>query len=97
MKKIKVKTRPYDAADYLKTRKQMAMYLEAALEDGHPRLVADALGAIARARGMTEVARRTGLGREGLYKSLSSTGNPELGTVLKVIHALGLELRVANR
>jgi probable addiction module antidote protein len=68
--------------------------LESALQDGDPQLVAAALGDIARAKGMSKVARDAGLGRESLYKSLSSSGNPELATVLKVISALGLELHV---
>ena len=93
----RVKTRPYDAANYLKTERQMTRYLQLALDDSSPALVADALGAIARAKGMAGVAQKAGLGRESLYKALSATGNPELGTVLKVIRALGLELRVATR
>ena len=72
----------------------VAAYLESALQDGDPQLVAAALGDIARAKGMSQVARDAGLGRESLYKSLSSSGNPELATVLKVISALGLELHV---
>ena len=70
----------------------MAAYLEAALEDGDPALVAVALGDIARSKGMTQIARETGLGRESLYKALSTEGNPELATVLKVVQALGLRL-----
>ena len=65
------------------------------LEDGDPALVAAALGDIARAKGMSQVARDAGLGRESLYKALSADGNPEFATVLKVIHALGLKLKVA--
>ena len=72
----------------------MAAYLEAALEEDDPSLLAAALGDIARAKGMTEIARDTGLGRESLYKALSPDGNPEFGTVLKVIHSLGLKMRV---
>jgi probable addiction module antidote protein len=79
---------------HLRTADDVAAYLEAALQDGDPQLVAAALGDIARAKGMSQVARDAGLGRESLYKSLSSSGNPELATVLKVISALGLELRV---
>jgi probable addiction module antidote protein len=75
----------------------MAAYLEAALEDGDPRVVAAALGDIARAKGMTQVARDSGLGRESLYKALSPDGNPELATLLKVIAALGLQLRAAPK
>lgn len=88
----KTKTRPYDAAEYLETVEDMAAYLEAALEDGEPAVVVTALGAIARARGMSQIARDTGLRRESLYKALSSEGNPEFATVLKVVRALGLKL-----
>jgi len=88
----KTKTRPYDAAEYLETPEDMAAYLEAALEDGDPAVVMYALGTIARARGMSQIARDTGLGRESLYKALSPGGNPEFATVLKVVRALGLKL-----
>ncbi len=91
----KTKTSPWDAADHLKTDEDMAAYLEAALEEGDPALVAAVLGDIARAKGMTQVAREAGLGRESLYKALSSEGNPELATVLKVVKALGLRLHAA--
>jgi probable addiction module antidote protein len=75
----------------------MAAYLEAALEDGDPRVIAAALGDIARASGMTRIARESGLGRESLYKALSPNGNPELATVLRVLAALGLELHATPR
>lgn len=88
----KTKTRPWDAAEHLETEADMAAYLEAALEEGDVSLIAAALGDIARAKGMTEIARDTGLGRESLYKALSPEGNPEFATVLKVIQALGLKL-----
>ena len=88
----KTKTRPYDAAEYLENPEDMAAYLEAALEDGDPAVVTHALGTIARARGMSQIARDTGLGRESLYKALSPGGNPEFATVLKVVRALGLKL-----
>jgi probable addiction module antidote protein len=88
----KTKTRRYDAAEYLETPEDMAAYLEAALEDGEPAVIVQALGAIARARGMTQIARDTGLGRESLYKALSHEGNPEFATVLKVVRALGIKL-----
>ena len=95
-KKIaKMKTRPWDAAEHLRTEEDMAAYLEAALEDGDPTLVAAALGDIARAKGMSQIARETGLGRESLYKALSPDGNPEFSTVLKVVRALGLRLHAA--
>ncbi len=69
-----------------------AAYLEAALEDGDPGVIAAAVGDLARAKGMTEVARKAGLGRESLYKALSPQGNPEFATVLRVIDALGMKL-----
>jgi len=70
----------------------MAAYLDAALEDGDTGVIMAALGDIARAKGMSQVARAAGLGRESLYKSLSTTGNPEFATVLRVVRALGLRL-----
>ena len=87
------RTRPWDAADHLQSDEDVVAYLEAAFEDGDPALIAAALGDIARARGMTQVATDAGLGRESLYKALSPNGNPEFATVLKVVRALGLELR----
>ena len=87
-----LKTRPWDSAEHLKTPEEMAAYFDAVLEEGDPALVAHALGVIARAQGMTRVSRKTGLARESLYKALSAEGNPELGTVLRVIKALGLQL-----
>ena len=91
----KTRTRKWDPAEHLKSNADMAAYLEAALEDGDPALVAAALGDIARAKGMSEIAREAGLGRESLYKALSAEGNPELGTILKVVRALGLRLHAA--
>jgi probable addiction module antidote protein len=88
----KTETRPWDAAEHLNTAADMAAYLEAALEDGDPTLITAVLGDIARAKGMAQLARDTGLGRESLYKALSAEGNPEFATVLKVIRALGLKL-----
>ena len=85
-------TLPWDPAEHLETEEDMAAYLEAALEEGDSSLVAAALGDIARAKGMTQLARDTGLGRESLYKALSASGNPELTTLLKVVGALGLRL-----
>ncbi len=88
------KTTPYDSAEYLKTEEDMALYFEACLEEAgdDPAFIAKALGTIARARGMTQLARDTGLGRESLYKALSGQGNPEFSTILKVVKALGLHL-----
>ena len=93
--KTKLKTIPWDSAAYLKTNDDITDYLEAVFEDGDPALVAHALGVVARAKGMTKIARAAGLGRESLYKALSRDGNPELATVLKVMRALGLKLKVA--
>ena len=92
----KTETRPWDPAEHLETEEDMAAYLEAALEEGDPSLVAAALGDIARAKGMTQIARETGLGRESLYKALSPEGNPELATLLKVVRALGLRLHATT-
>ncbi|MGQ0595490.1 MAG: addiction module antidote protein [Gammaproteobacteria bacterium] len=92
----KTETRPWDAAEYLRDSDDMVAYLEAALEDGDPTLVTHVLGDIARAKGMSQLARDTGLGRESLYKALSVGGNPEFATVLKVIRALGLRLHAGT-
>jgi probable addiction module antidote protein len=92
----KPKTKPWDPSKHLKTDEDMAAYLEAALEEGDPTLVAAVLGDIARVKGMTNIARETGLGRESLYKALSLEGNPELSTVLKVVKALGLRLHATT-
>jgi len=89
------RTRTWDAAEHLRSRDEMAAYLEAALDDGDAALVAAALGDIARASGMTAIARETGLGRESLYKALSPEGNPEFATVLKVLRSMGLKLHAS--
>lgn len=83
----------YDSADYLKSEADMAAYLEACLEEApdDAAYLAAALGTIARARGMMQLARDTGISRDGLYKALSKDGNPTFDTVLKVMHALGLK------
>jgi probable addiction module antidote protein len=94
LKKTKLKTLPWDAAEHLRTEQDMAAYLEAAIEDGDPSVIAAAVGDIARAKGMSQIARATGLGRESLYKALSPGGNPEFATILKVVRALGLKLHV---
>ncbi len=91
----KTKTRTWDAAEHLTTQEDMVAYLEAALEEGDAALFTAALGDIARAKGMTEVARAAGLGRESLYKALSPDGNPEFATVLKVVRSLGLKLHAS--
>lgn len=82
----------FDAADYLKSDADAVAYLEAAMEEAgdDAAFIAEALGTIARARGMVQLAKETGLTREGLYKALSASGNPSLDTVLKVMKALGM-------
>ena len=95
--KAKIKTLPWDPADSLKSGKDVAAYLDAALEDGNADLVAAALGDIARAQGMARVAKEAGVGRESLYKALSRNGNPELATFLNVVRALGLRLEASPR
>ena len=87
----------FDAAEYLKTDEDMALYLDAMIEEskGDARMIAVALGDIARAKGMTQIAKDTGLARENLYKALSADGNPEFSTVMKVITALGIKLHAA--
>ena len=94
MVESKLQTQPWDAVEHLETDEDMVANLDAALEEGDPGLIVAVLGDIARAKGMTQVAREAGVGRESLYKALSPTGNPEFGTVLKVVHALGLQFRV---
>ena len=84
----------WDAAEYLKTEEDMVLYLEACMEEAgnDAAFIAKALGTIARAKGMTQLARDTGLGRESLYKALSGEGNPSFDTILKVMSALGIKL-----
>lgn len=91
-----IETIPWDSAEHLETEEDMALYLEACLEEDDPSLITHALGVIARAKGMSQVARETGLGRESLYKALSPEGNPEFATVLKVVRALGLRLHATT-
>ncbi len=92
-----LKTTPWDSAEHLATPDDVAAYLEAAFEDGDPALIAHALGVVDRSRGMTEVARKAGLGRQSLYKALSPEGWPEFATVLSVVQALGLKMTVGAR
>lgn len=92
----KTKTRVWDVVEHLESEEDMAAYLEAALEDGDPAVISAALGDIARAKGMTQIAREAGLGRESLYKALSPEGNPEFSTILKVVRALGLRLHATT-
>ncbi len=85
----------WDTAEFLENDEDIVAYLNAALEDGDSALIAAALGNIARARGMTQLAKDTGISRDGLYKALSPSGNPSFDTVRKVTKALGLKLDVA--
>jgi len=89
------KTTRFDAADYLNTEKRQVAYIAAALETGDADIVRDALGVVARARGMAEVAKSAGLNRESLYKALGETGNPEFATVMRIVRAMGLTLSVS--
>jgi probable addiction module antidote protein len=85
----------YDVADYLKSEEDMVAYLEACFEEAgdNAAFIAAALGDIARAKGMTDIAAATGLTREGLYRTLSKDGNPSFSTVLKVMKELGMKLK----
>jgi probable addiction module antidote protein len=96
---MKTTTSPYDVAEHLRTPEEMAAYLEACIveADGDPAFIAKALGDIARAQGMTQVARDSGLSRESLYKALSGERSPRFATILKVISALGLKLSASVR
>lgn len=95
----KTKTIRYDVAEYLRTPEEMAAYLEACLEEanGDAAFVAKALGNIARAKGMSQVARDAGLSRESLYKALSGDRSPGFDTILKVVKALGLTLHAETK
>lgn len=95
---MSIKLNKWDVVNHLKSEEEMSLYLEACFEEdpGDGSLIRAALGDIARARGMAQLARDTGLSREGLYKALSPEGNPEFSTVVKVIHALGLRLHAAH-
>jgi probable addiction module antidote protein len=87
-----LKTTLWDPSEFLDSPESIAAYLEAAFEDGDPALIAAALGDIARAMGMTQLASRAGVTREALYKALSATGDPRLSTFLGVMKALGIKL-----
>jgi len=91
----KLKTRPFDAAAYLTSDEAIRAYLEEALSSDDPKFIAKALGTVARARGMAKVAKKAGLSRESLYKALSSEGNPEFATMIRVLGALGLKFSVS--
>lgn len=90
----KTKLKQWDSATHLKTEEDMAQYLDACLQEAgsHAAFLAKALGNIARAKGLSQLSRDTGLGRESLYKALSGEGNPSFATILKVTNALGIRL-----
>ncbi len=90
----KTKTTLFDSAEYLDSKEAINAYMEEALETQDPAFIARALGTIARARGMAQIAKKAGLSRESLYKALSSEGNPKFGTVIRVMHALGLKFSI---
>ena len=87
-----LKTTKWDVTEHLDSDERIALFLEAVFEDGDPALITAALGDVARAIGMTKIARETGVTREALYRALSTEGNPEFGTVLKVLKTFGLRL-----
>jgi len=91
-----IRTTRWDSAEHLKTEEEIQLYLEACLEeaDDDPALIVHAFGVVARARNMSQLARETGLSREGLYKALSPEGNPTFATIVKVAKALGFKLTV---
>jgi probable addiction module antidote protein len=91
---IRIKLRKWDSAEHLETKEDMALYLEACLQEAgdDAAFLVKALGNIARAKGMSQLARDTGLGRESLYKALSGESNPSFATILKVTSALGIQL-----
>jgi probable addiction module antidote protein len=92
-----LKTTVWDPAVHLETEEDIAAYFDAAFEEGDPSLIAAALGDVARAKGMAQIARAAGLGRESLYKALSLDGNPEFATITKVVSALGIKLHAATQ
>lgn len=86
----------YDAADYLRTEDDIQAYLEAAFEEGDASMIAVALGNIARSRNISQLARDTGMSREGIYKALSGEGNPSFSTIMKLSHALGFRMQMTS-
>ncbi len=92
-----LKVFPFDPARHLKSKDDIHYYLEAAMEGNDPKHIAGALGDVARSQGMSEIARKTGLGRQALYTALSENGNPTLETLTSVLNALGLELTVQKK
>lgn len=92
-----METRPFDPANYLESEEDILYYLEAAMEGNDPKHIASALGDVARSKGMSDIARKAGVGRQALYNALSENGNPTLETLTSVLSALGLQLTVQKR
>jgi probable addiction module antidote protein len=90
-----IETKPWDAAETLNTPADIAAYLDAYLEDGTPEELLRAVNTVAKSRGMSELARQTGISREALYRAFSDNGNPTLDTLLRVMKALGVRLAIA--
>jgi probable addiction module antidote protein len=90
----KLEYREFDPAEYIVTEEDVVLHLEAAFEDGHPSVISDMIGAVARSQGMAAIATKTGLSRESLYRALSTKGNPKLSTLVEVLAALGMRLSV---
>ena len=89
-----LKTTRWDASEFLDSDEAVAAYLNAAFEEGDPTLIAASIGHVAKAKGMSQIARETGLSRESLYRALGDGGNPELATMTKVMRALGMRIQV---
>jgi probable addiction module antidote protein len=92
MGKAKITFSRFDTADYLKSKEDIAAYLQAVAEENDPALLTHALGVVARARNMTKLSSETGITRQGLYKALSGEGDPSFGNVMKIAHALGYQI-----
>jgi probable addiction module antidote protein len=89
-----IETKKWDIAEHLDSDEKIALFLEAVFEEGDPALISAAIGEVARARGMSQVAKEAGLSRENLYRALSEGGNPEFATILKVMRAIGYDLTI---
>ncbi|OOE95965.1 addiction module antidote protein [Salinivibrio sp. AR640] len=91
-----ITTHPFDPAELLDNQEALQAYLDEAVQTGDPAFITDALGVIARAKGMADIAKQTGLSRETLYRTLSQKGNPNLKTLIAIVNALGVELRLGG-
>jgi probable addiction module antidote protein len=89
-----IETKKWDVVEHLDSDEKIALFLEAVFEEGDPALISAAIGEVARARGMSQVAKEAGLSRENLYRALSEGGNPEFATILKVMRAIGYDLTI---